>query len=86
MLYNLGVKGICMKTITAAYAKANLGAVLDRVAKGERVTISRYNRPIAELGPPANEARPIPKLGTGKGKVKVSRCALGGSALGRRCG
>ncbi len=58
-------------TVTAAYAKANLGALLERVKHGERLTILRYNKPVAELAPPAESSRPIPKLGTGKGKVKI---------------
>jgi prevent-host-death family protein len=53
------------------YAKANLGQLLDRVVQGERIIISRYNKPIAELLPPKQEERPKPKLGTGKGKVKI---------------
>lgn len=60
-----------MKTVTAAYAKANLGQLLDQVVQGERILISRYNRPVAELSAPKQEGRPIPKLGTGKGKVKI---------------
>ena len=65
MLYTIGVT-----TVTAAYAKANLGHLLDRVAQGERIVISRYNKPVAELSPPKEERRK-PKLGTGKGKVKI---------------
>lgn len=60
-----------MKTVTAAYAKANLGQLLERVAQGERILISRYNKPIAELSSPKREERPKPKLGTGKGKAKI---------------
>ena len=43
MLYN--TKGKCMaKTVSAAYAKANLGSLLDQVEKsGERISITRYN-------------------------------------------
>ncbi len=54
-----------MKTVTSAYAKANL------VEQGERVTISRYNKPVADLVPTSGQTRPLPKLGTGKGKVKI---------------
>jgi prevent-host-death family protein len=65
-LYNLD-----MKTVTAAYAKANLPELLKRVQRGERVTISRYNKPVAQMVPPPPEERPVPKFGTGKGKVKI---------------
>jgi len=60
-----------MKTVTAAYAKANLPELLKRVQRGERVTISRYNKPVAQMVPPPPEERPVPKFGTGKGKVKI---------------
>jgi prevent-host-death family protein len=60
-----------VKTVTAAYAKANLGQLLERVVRGERILISRYNKPIAELSPPKHEERPKPQLGTGKGQVKI---------------
>ena len=60
-----------MKTVSAAYARANFPELLDRVAKGDRVTISRYNRPVADLVPTVQAQRPVPKFGTGKGKVKI---------------
>jgi prevent-host-death family protein len=60
-----------MKTVTAAYAKANLPELLKRVQRGERVTISRYNKPVAQIVPPPPEGRPAPKFGTGKGKIKI---------------
>jgi len=61
MLYHVDMK------VTAAYAKANLPELLKAVEKGERVTISRYRKPIADLVP-SMEAPPKParKLGTGK--------------------
>jgi antitoxin (DNA-binding transcriptional repressor) of toxin-antitoxin stability system len=59
------------KTVSAAFAKANFGSLLDQVEKGgERISITRYNRVIAEIGAPA-ENRGVPKFGTGKGKVKI---------------
>jgi prevent-host-death family protein len=60
-----------MKTVTAAYAKANLPQLLASVAKGESVTISRYNKPIADLVPSQKAKRPVPKFGTLKGKIKL---------------
>jgi prevent-host-death family protein len=54
--------------VTAAYAKANLPELLKAVENGERVTISRYNKPVADLVPSSKKAtRPVPKFGTGKG-------------------
>ena len=57
--------------VTAAYAKANLPELLKAVENGQRVTISRYNKPVADLVPSSKHARrPVPKFGTGKG-VKI---------------
>lgn len=57
--------------VTAAYAKAHLPELLKAVEKGKTVTISRYNKPVAELVPSKTAARPAPKFGTGKGKVTI---------------
>ena len=59
-----------MKTVTAAYAKIHLPELLNRVAKGERIAISRYHKPVAELVPSKALEKPVPKFGTGKGKFK----------------
>ncbi len=40
-----------METISAFYAKTHLSALLDRVAKGERITITRRGIPAAMLVP-----------------------------------
>jgi prevent-host-death family protein len=53
--------------VTAAYAKANLAELLKAVERGERVTISRYNTPIADLVPAATAQKTPRKFGTGKG-------------------
>ena len=58
-----------MKTATMAYAKAHLPKLIERVARGERITILRYKKPVAELGPSPAAEKPKPKFGTGKGKV-----------------
>jgi len=42
-----------MKTVGLAEAKATLSALLDRVEKGETITITRHGAPIAELQPVA---------------------------------
>lgn len=53
--------------VTAAYAKANLPELLKAVERGERVTISRYRKPVADLVPSAEApSKPARKLGTGK--------------------
>lgn len=40
-----------MKTITASEAKNNLPKLLDRVVRGEHLTITRYDKPVARLIP-----------------------------------
>lgn len=63
-MYNIG-----MTTVNIAYARANFQKLLERASKGERITISRYDKPVAELGPSAAAEKPKPKFGTLKGKV-----------------
>ncbi len=41
-----------MQTYTIEAAKANLGALLQRVAHGEELLITEKERPIAKLSPP----------------------------------
>jgi prevent-host-death family protein len=53
--------------VTAAYARANLPELLKAVERGERVTISPYNTPIADLAT-ISAGRPSRKFGTGKGR------------------
>ena len=40
-----------MATITAFEAKTRFGELLERVAKGEEVVISRHDRPVARIVP-----------------------------------
>jgi prevent-host-death family protein len=44
-----------MKTIGAFEAKTHLSELLDLAAMGERITITRRGRPVAELGPIRSE-------------------------------
>ena len=60
-----------MATVKIAYAKAHLPELLARVARGERIIISRYNTPMAELVPPPNGETTPRKFGTGKGKAML---------------
>ena len=43
-------------TVGAFEAKTHLSALLDRVAKGERITITKHGVPVAVLVPPATDA------------------------------
>jgi prevent-host-death family protein len=60
-----------MAAVKMAYAKANLPKLLARVARGERIVISRYNTPMAELVPPTELQRPQRKFGTGKERATI---------------
>jgi len=41
--------------MSAREARANLAAVVEAAQRGERITITRYGKPIAEIGPPSVE-------------------------------
>ena len=53
-------------------AKTNLSRLLDRAERGEEVVIMRNGRPVAKLVPVTTSTKPR-KLGTLKGRVRVSR-------------
>jgi prevent-host-death family protein len=40
-----------MKTVTAFEAKTRFGELLDRVARGEEVVITRHDKPVARIVP-----------------------------------
>lgn len=40
-----------MKTLTAVEAKRRFGELLDRVARGEEIVITRFNKPVARIVP-----------------------------------
>jgi prevent-host-death family protein len=54
----------CMETIGAFEAKTHLSALLDRVAQGERITITRHGVPAAMLIPigPGGEKLTHPEI------------------------
>lgn len=49
-----------METIGAYDAKTRLPELLKRVAKGERITITRHGVPVAVLQPPEIDRTPAP--------------------------
>jgi prevent-host-death family protein len=46
-----------MAEVGAYEAKTNLSRLLERVERGERITLTRHGRPVAVLGP-AEDRRP----------------------------
>jgi prevent-host-death family protein len=53
-----------MKTVGAFEAKTHLSALLDKVAKGESITITRHGAPVAQLIPakPSRDSRALEAL------------------------
>ena len=50
--------GPVTRSVGAFEAKTHLAALLDAVAAGEQITITRHGRPVARLVPPDDQARP----------------------------
>lgn len=57
--------------VSAAYAKSNLAQLLKAVENGETITIHRYKKRVAQLGPPKKDPSKRPMFGTGKGRVEI---------------
>lgn len=60
-----------MTEINVKEARANLRAVLERVAAGEEVVLLRHNRPIARLVPPEPAAARLPSLADLRDSVRL---------------
>jgi prevent-host-death family protein len=59
-----------MPTITVEEAQARLPELIERLAPGEEIILTRNAQPVAKLvGRPAEQPRPI--FGRGRGKVVV---------------
>jgi prevent-host-death family protein len=48
-----------MVTVTVVEAKAHLSELLDKVAGGEEVVITRHGRPVAQLSGTAKRKKPV---------------------------
>lgn len=55
---------ISMKTVGAYEAKTHLARLLDEVARGETITITRHGQSVARLVPPADEPVPVTEVVT----------------------
>jgi prevent-host-death family protein len=49
-----------MTIVSLAEAKANLSKLIDRVQRGERFTITRRGKPVADVVPIATRRSPLP--------------------------
>ncbi len=56
---------------TIADAKARFADLVRRAEGGERITLTRHGRPVAEIGPPAAPAD-IPLIGALKGRIHIA--------------
>jgi len=50
-----------MDTVGLFDAKTHLSALLERVAQGEKITITKHGTPVAILVPPANRRKKDPR-------------------------
>jgi prevent-host-death family protein len=62
-----------MNAVGNAEAKANLSELLDRVARGEEIVITRDGKPAARLVPAAGAAKPKGKKATAAELLKIGR-------------
>ena len=58
--------------VTTAEAKRHLSELLKRVQSGERITITRYGRPVATLAPPMEELPSLAGLRERHGRTRGS--------------
>ena len=63
-----------MEEIGAFEAKNTLGALLDRVQRGEEIIITRHGKPVARLVPNTDRVAGINQ--TGKSRASVDQCSF----------
>lgn len=62
-----------MVTVNLAQAKARLSELVNKVEKGEEVTITRHGKPVANLSPANPPKLPFPDLTEFRAKLPRSR-------------
>ena len=70
-----------METIGSYEAKTHLSRLLERVAKGERITITKHGVPVAMLSPPQPLKKPDPRMVIRKIREFRKGHTLGGICL-----
>jgi prevent-host-death family protein len=68
----------CMKTIGAYEAKTHLPRLLDRVVRGESLTITRHGRPVARLVPVEG---PLTRAKDAAARIRERRQRIAGAPL-----
>jgi prevent-host-death family protein len=70
-----------MEAVGSYDAKTRLPELLKRVAKGERITITRHGVPVAVLQPPETTQRPAPEKAIAALRRFRAKHALAGLTL-----
>ncbi len=70
-----------METIGAYEAKTHLPKLLERVSKGERITITKHGVPVAVLQPPINLRKMEPKIVIAQLREFRNKHTLGGLSI-----
>jgi prevent-host-death family protein len=58
-----------MLTVTLVEAKTRLSELLDKVAAGEEIVITRHGRPAARIAPVSAPKQPVPDLSEFRAKM-----------------
>ena len=70
-----------MESVGAYDAKTHLPQLLDRVARGERITVTKHGKPVAEIVPPRENRAVDPCAAVDAMKRLRKRNTLGGVSL-----
>jgi prevent-host-death family protein len=76
-----------MSTVNAFEAKTKFGELLDRVARGEEIVITRYDKPVARLVPEGRKSlSDVRKAVAGLRalRMRLSRRNVGGPKVSRK--
>lgn len=73
-----------MQTIGVKEARACFGTLIDRVAQGETVVITRHGKQSARLCPPAAQSKRLPKLGPFRAGIVAPKKGLSESVIALR--
>lgn len=70
-----------MESVGSYDAKTNLPKLLERVARGERITVTKHGRPVAEIVPPREGRTVDPRAAVDAMKRLRKRNTLGEVSL-----
>ena len=70
-----------MNTVTALEAKTRLGELLDRVARGEEIIITRHEKPVARMVPEGGRNLAEIRMGVTALRQEIQKRSKGNAAL-----